>query len=144
MAFKNGDRVTVRIGRIDSPTVAYVPGIVTNAVVSDRELITTKLGRFTVQNSIEVVTLRASQPGSGREGVYYTNRPENLIAVTPRETMVPAIDGDGTMTYAVLKPLLQALVAASTAALNPAPEKSIFEQAMEPFLTLPALTPVKA
>jgi len=136
---KIGDRVTVRIGQIDSPTVAYVPGIVTDARIDDRTLPTRK-GSILVQNSIMVTSLRMNQtPGNGSPDHYYTNRPENLIALSLRETLVSAIDGADGMAYAALKPSLEAAVAASTAALNPAPAKKAVEDAFAVFASAPAL-----
>jgi hypothetical protein len=136
---KIGDRVTVRIGQIDSPNVAYVPGIVTDAHIQNRDLPTRK-GTILVQNSIMVTTLRANQqPGNGRAQFFFVNRPENLIALSLRDTLVPAIDGADRVTYTALKPRLEAAVAASTAALNPAPEKKAVEDAFAVFASAPAL-----
>jgi hypothetical protein len=138
-----GDRVIVRIGQTNSPTVAYVPGICVDARIMDRPLMTTRRGLMTVQNSAVVISLRQNQtPGNGRPDFYWVSRPENVIALSPRTVLVPAIDGAEGMSFTTLKPILEAAVAQSAAALNPAPEFSAIEQAMGAFAAAPALVPV--
>jgi hypothetical protein len=139
------DKVTVRIGRFTNPdgsanlNIAYVPGRVVDAIVADRVL-TTQRGPITVRSSVVVISLRANlTPSNGRPPFYFTQRAEALVSLSLRTEDVPAIDGDKT-PWPVLLNLLNAAVAASTAALNPPPAKTVVAEAFSVFASAPALT----
>lgn len=139
------DKVTVRIGRLTNPdgsanpNIAYVPGRVVDATVADRTL-TTQRGPITVRSSVVVISLRANlTPSNGRPPFYFTQRAEALVSLSLRTEDVPAIDGAPGTKWHALKPLLEAAVAASTAALNPPPAKAVVADAFSVFATAPAL-----
>jgi hypothetical protein len=139
---KNNARVWVRIGQGDSAPI--VPGMITDNRVGPRELLRSaaKGGTLVVQNSVVVISLRENvTPGNGRPAVYYTERPEALIALSPRTgALIPAIDGDGKQTTTDILNALRIQVALSRAALAPAPDKAKGEEEAKRFLAVPALT----
>lgn len=111
---KNNARLWVRIGQ--GASAPLVPGIVTDARVGDRPLIRSaaKGGRLTVINSVVVISLRENvNPSNGRPAIYMVERPEALIALSDRETVIPAIDGSDKMTQQQVLVALRAAVAAS-------------------------------
>jgi hypothetical protein len=137
---KNYARVWVRIGQ--GASAPLVPGLVTDAQVRDRPLIRSaaKGGPLTVLNSVVVISLRENQdPSNGRPATYMVERPEALIALSPRETAIPAIDGTERMTQKQVLVALRAAVAASLAALTPVPATSKVEEEAARYLNLPAL-----
>ncbi len=137
---KNFQKVWVRIGQGDSAPL--VPGIVTDATVLDRPLIRSaaKGGPMTVLNSVVVISLRENvNAANGRPPTYMVERPEALIALSPRKTAIPAVDGTAKMTQQQVLTALVAAVTASLAALAPAPAATKVEEEAARYLSLPAL-----
>lgn len=82
---------------------------------------------------------REREPVDGRPATYMVERPEALIALSPRETAIPAIDGADTMTQKQVLIALRAAVSASLAALTPTPATSKVEEEAARYLNMPAL-----
>jgi hypothetical protein len=139
---KSWSKVWVRIGQGESAPL--VPGIVTDARVGDRPLLRSaaKGGPLNVLNSVIVISLRENvTPDNGRPALYTVERPEALIALSPRATAIPAIDGTDKMTKQQVLVALRAQVTASLAALNPTPDTSKVEAEAARYLNLPGLLP---
>lgn len=137
---RNNLAVWVRIGQGESAPL--IPGIITDARVATREILRSvaKGGTLAVPNSVVVLSLRENQtPANGRPVTYYVERPEALIALSPRTTLIPAIDGTAEMSQHQIISTLRTQVAISRAALAPAPSSGRVEEEAARYLTLPAL-----
>lgn len=142
--FENEARINlavwVRIGKGENAPL--VPGIITDARVVTRDLLRSvaKGGTLSVQNSVVVISLRENMtPANGRPATYYVERPEALIALSRRTTMIPAIDGTAEMSQHQIVDTLRMQVALSRAALAPAPSSGRVEEEAARYLSLPAL-----
>jgi len=134
------NKVWIRIGQ--GANAPLVPGVVTNAQVQDRQLMRSaaKGGPLTVLNSVIAISLRENvTPSNGRPLVFYTERPEALIAISARDIAIPAIDGTDEMSVSDVLTVLRAKVHESLATLTPAPNKDRAEAAAAEFMALPAL-----
>ena len=132
---KNNAPVWVRIGQ--GANAPLVPGIITDARPMDRDRTDVK-GRaegLKVLNSIVVITLRENvTPQNGLPATYYSERPEALIAITARETLIPAIDGDEKDPRNVVIGKLRSHIGDSFA-----PTKEHIEEQAAKYLAMPAL-----